>query len=61
MVFKAVKKWTRKAGKNFKKVTGINPVMNKRGVKNVRKFAAATPMGVLGGALAHTWKKRRKK
>ena len=61
MVFKAFRKWAQKAGKNMKKVTGINPVPNKRGLKNVRKFAAATPMGVLGGALAHTWKKRRKK
>lgn len=61
MVFKAVRKWTQKAGKKIGKATGINPVMNKRGLKNVRKFAAATPIGVFGGALSRTWKKRRKK
>ena len=68
MVFKAIKKWGKKVGK----ATGINPVPNKRGRKNILKAAgtaakvglAGAAFGPVGGAaalLSQRWKKRRKK
>ena len=54
MVFKSIGKWSQKTGKKIAKgmtkAAGINPVLNKRGMKNMRS--------VLGGVF---WRNRRKK